>query len=62
MRRDTIIWMMGIGLTLNEFLFEPEIRPEALIFCAGLLGLPGILVANEVAKRVLLSGDEEKAQ
>lgn len=57
-RRDTVIWLMGIGLTLNEFLLEPKIRPEALVFCAGLLGLPGILAANEVAKRLLLGGTE----
>lgn len=52
-KRDTIIWFMGIGLTLNEFLFEPQIRSQALVFCGLLLGLPGILAANDFAKRVL---------
>lgn len=60
-KRDTVIWLMGIGLTLNEFLLEPEIRPEALIFCAGLLGLPGILAANEVARKLLLGGEEKES-
>lgn len=59
LRRDTVIWVMGIGLTLNEFLLEPKIRPEALVFCAALLGLPGILAANEAAKRLLLGSKEE---
>lgn len=52
-RRDTIIWVMGVGLTLNELLVEPEIRSQALVFCGLLLGLPGILAANEFAKKVL---------
>jgi hypothetical protein len=52
-RRDTVIWIMGIGLTLNEFLIEPRIRSEALVFCGLMLGLPGILAANDFAKRVV---------
>lgn len=58
-RRDTVIWLMGIGLTLNEFLLEERIRAEALVFCGLLLGLPKILDANEAAKRLLGAVSEE---
>lgn len=59
-RRDTVIWLMGIGLTLNEFLVEPKPRPEALVFCGMLLGLPGVLAAKEYATRVLDAAESKE--
>lgn len=56
-QRDSIIWLLGIGFSINEMIFEPKIRPEALVFCGMLLGLPGILRVTDVLRRVVADAD-----
>lgn len=53
LRRDTIIWCLGIGIAVNEALIQPKAQSEVLLFAAGLLGLPGILAANEYGKKII---------
>ncbi len=51
-RRDTIIWLMGIGFSVNEMVIRSDVRAEALAFCVLLLGLPAVLGVNDLLKRM----------
>ena len=51
-RRDTVIWLMGIGFSVNEMVIEPQPRAQALAFCVLLLGLPSVLNVNDLLKRM----------
>lgn len=53
LKRDSVIWILGLGIAVNEALVQDRAQAEVLVFAAGLLGLPGILAANEYAKRVV---------
>lgn len=50
--RDVILFLLGVGLTLNEFLnISQGPRPAALVFLSSLIGLPFVLQANEKMRR-----------
>lgn len=59
LKRDSIIWLLGLGIAVNEAIVQDKAQAEVLVFAAGLLGLPGILAANEYAKKVLDSADRK---
>lgn len=53
LKRDSVIWLLGLGIAFNEAILQDKAQAEVLVFAAGLLGLPGILAANDFAKRLV---------
>lgn len=45
--RDTVLFTVGLGLTVNEALFETVNRPGLLVLFAAMMGLPAILRFDE---------------
>lgn len=60
-KRDTAIWVLGIAIGINEAMLQDEAQLEVLIFSAGLLGLPGIFAANDLAKRFVAAAAATQA-
>jgi hypothetical protein len=45
--RNFVLYVMGVGLTLNEFLSRSDDRQWHIVLCAALLGLPFVLTRDE---------------
>ncbi len=56
-----MIWLMGIGFSVNEMVVRSDVRAEALAFCVLLLGLPAVLSVGDLVKRIA-AATETKAE
>lgn len=46
--RDVVLFLSGLGLTINEALIrEGQERPSLIMLYAGMMGLPAVLRADE---------------
>lgn len=59
-KRDSIIFAVGLGLVVNEYVIRPEPRAFGFALILACFGLAPVWHANDIAKRILGSGDEEK--
>lgn len=44
--RDSILFIVGLGLTVNEGLFQKTERPSLLVLYGAMMGLPAFLQAD----------------
>lgn len=60
-QRDTIIFIVGLALVVNEFFVRDEPRAFGVGLILACFGLAPVWHANDIAKRIL-GGDEEKTK
>lgn len=61
--RDGVLFGLGIaGIINEEFIRAGAERPSLLVLLGGLVGLPAILRADEVRRRLMQERDAERAE
>lgn len=49
--RDLVIWGLGVGGVVNQLFIREEVDWPALVFIAGILGLPFAFRADELLQK-----------